>query len=208
MSPHSRWLVIERACALLLLVMLSPLLLVAAVAVLREDGRPIVFRQSRAGLHGKPFVVYKLRTLHSDAPPPEQVGQVAGAHALVTRTGLVLRRSKLDEVPQLLNVVRGDMRFVGPRPALVSDLDRYGDFEQRRFTVLPGITGWAQVHGNTALSWPDRIALDVWYIDHWSPRLDAAVIAKTIMTILKGERPAAQQLSTAREHAERSRRSS
>jgi lipopolysaccharide/colanic/teichoic acid biosynthesis glycosyltransferase len=134
------------------------------------------------------------------------MGQVGFDHPLVTNVGKWLRRSKLDELPQILNVVRGDMSIVGPRPALVTDADAYDPFARRRLTTLPGITGWAQVNGNVKLSWENRIELDVWYVDHRSLLLDVCIIVRTLRVIATGERICPGALKAASAHADRTRR--
>jgi sugar transferase EpsL len=185
-----------------------PVVVVAGVLVVLTDGWPPIFRQHRAGVDGAPFLVVKLRTMRRNLPSPEEVGQVHAGHAgVLPVVGGLLRRTRLDEVPQLLNVARGEMRLVGPRPALVSDARGYGWPEKRRLEVPPGMTGWAQVNGNTALSWEDRIALDLYYVDHRSPLLDLHILTLTIMTVVRGEREDEENLRKAREHAHRLARS-
>lgn len=175
-----------------------------ALATIVEDGRPILFRQTRAGLGGRRFEVLKLRTMRLHDTPPLALGQVGAGHALVTRTGKVLRRLKIDELPQLLSVVRGDMSLVGPRPALPEHADLYDDYQRRRLLVRPGLTGWAQVNGNTELTWPERILLDVWYVENWSLRLDLIILARTVGVVVRGERRDIGALRKAIDHAARS----
>jgi lipopolysaccharide/colanic/teichoic acid biosynthesis glycosyltransferase len=189
-----------------LLVAAAPLLALSALAVLVEDGRPVLFRQARVGWRGRDFALLKLRSMRVHDAAPEAVGQVRGDHALVTRAGRVLRRLKLDELPQLWNVLRGDMSLVGPRPTIRSQVDAYDAFQRRRLLVRPGMTGWAQVNGNTEVSWEERIELDVWYVDHWSPWLDLRILAATAMVVLRGERVGGRAVAVAHEHADRSRR--
>lgn len=197
---------IDLVGAAVLLVLSLPFQAAAALAVVLDDGPPAYFRQPRAGRGGRRFEVLKLRTMRTNDVPPDELGQVGSGHPLVTRSGRILRRFKLDELPQLLSVLRGDMSLVGPRPTLPEQAERYDDFERRRLAVRPGITGWAQVHGNVQLSWTERILLDVWYVDHWSLRLDAVVLARTFAVVVGGERVDPEALETARAHAERSRR--
>ena len=178
-----------------------PVVALAALCVLVEDGRPLLYVQKRAGLGGRPFDVYKLRTLRVHDTPAHRMAQVRSGDALVTRVGSVLRRFKIDELPQLLNILRGDMSLVGPRPTLPEQVERYDAFQRRRLAVRPGLTGWAQVNGNTELSWEDRICLDVWYVDHWSLALDARVLARTLGVVFGGERVRPEQLAAARGHA-------
>jgi lipopolysaccharide/colanic/teichoic acid biosynthesis glycosyltransferase len=198
----------ERLIAAIGFVVLLPVMALAGTAIILIDGWPPLFRQSRAGVGGEPFSVVKLRTMRRDLPPPEVVGQVRTGHpGVLPIVGGLFRRSRLDEIPQLLNVVRGEMRLVGPRPALVSDAKDYGWPEKRRLEVPPGLTGWAQVNGNTALSWDDRIALDLYYVDHRSLHLDLQILARTLMTVARGEREDEANLRKAREHAHRLARS-
>jgi lipopolysaccharide/colanic/teichoic acid biosynthesis glycosyltransferase len=195
---------LERLIALAALVVLSPVVLVAGASVVLADGWPPVFRQRRAGREGQPFTVTKVRTLRRDTPPPELVGQVrAGDPYLIPGVGNLLRRSRVDEIPQLWNIARGEMRFVGPRPALESDVPSYSGIALRRLEVCPGLTGWAQVNGNTRLSWSDRIALDVYYVDHRSWVLDARIVLLTMWTVLAGERIDGRRLEEARGYADR-----
>lgn len=189
-----------------LLALTLPVQALAAAAVVLLDGRPAFFRQERAGQDGRVFEVLKLRTMRRSEVPPDELGQVGNRHPLVTRSGRILRRLKVDELPQLMSVLRGDMSLVGPRPTLPEQVARYDEFERRRLAVPPGITGWAQVNGNTELTWAERILLDVWYVDHWTLRLDARILARTLAVVLGGERPDPAALDTARAHAERTRR--
>jgi len=170
-----------------LLVVLSPVLALVSIAILVFDGPPVFFVQPRAGRVGRPFRLLKFRTMRASSAPAEMRGQVWEGDPEVTWLGAVLRRTKLDEVPQLINVLRGEMSIIGPRPALVSDTERYTAFERRRLEVRPGLTGLAQVSGNIYLSWPDRIKLDVSYIDRRSARLDAWILCRTISVIVRGE---------------------
>ena len=198
--------VIDICCSGALLLLTMPAQLVAGAVVALDDGRPTLYRQVRAGQGGRAFSVAKFRTMRVSDVPPSAMGQVDAGHPLVTRSGRILRRLKLDELPQLWSVLRGDMSLVGPRPTLPDQVERYDDYERRRLRVLPGITGWAQVNGNTLLTWPERILLDVWYVDNWSLRLDAVILARTAGVIVTGEIRNEQALAVAREHAERTRR--
>jgi lipopolysaccharide/colanic/teichoic acid biosynthesis glycosyltransferase len=170
----------------LLLLLASPLLLAAVVAIKLDSRGPAFFRQQRVGRGGEPFDLIKLRTMVSGA---EAIG--AGIYVLegdprITRIGRLLRRLSLDELPNLFNVLRGDMAIVGPRPTIQEQVDRYTDRQRRRLEVKPGITGWAQVNGRTSLSWPERIELDVWYVDHRSLALDLRILARTARLLLTG----------------------
>ncbi len=163
--------------AVVLLVLTAPVLALAALAVRMTLGRPVLFRQERTGLGGRPFVLAKVRTMRA-AAPGEQGPSFDGAR--LTRLGRWVRATAIDELPQLWNVLRGDMSLVGPRPLLPTYLERYSAEQRRRQDVPPGITGLAQIYGRNAVSWEDRLALDVWYVDHWSLTLDARIAARTL----------------------------
>ncbi len=170
----------ERILAAGGLVILSPLLVLIAGAIALFDGGAVFFMQQRAGQHGQPFRIYKFRTLRLGPKDP------ARPRAHCTRTGAFLRRWALDELPQLWNIVRGDMGFIGPRPTLLDQVRRYGAFERKRLHVKPGLTGWAQIHGRNALSWPERIRLDVWYVEHQSLWVDAKILLHTPRVLWRG----------------------
>lgn len=169
------------AGAALLLVLSLPLLLLLALLIMAESGRPVLFRQTRIGRGGAPFVILKFRTLRMGAHKP------GNPRSRVTRVGGVLRRWGLDELPQLWNVLRGEMSLVGPRPTLPRQVAAYGAFERRRLAVRPGLTGWAQIHGRNTLPWPERIRLDIWYIDHLSFWLDARILLRTPKILWTGD---------------------
>jgi lipopolysaccharide/colanic/teichoic acid biosynthesis glycosyltransferase len=166
------------------LVLLSPLLLAIAVAVRLAHGSPVLFRQRRPGRFGAPFELCKFRTM-TDRRGPD--GELLADAERLTRLGRFLRRTSLDELPELLNVLRGDMSLVGPRPLLMEYLPLYSAEQARRHEVRPGITGWAQVNGRNAQTWADRFALDVWYVDHASLRLDLEILGRTVRTVFSGE---------------------
>jgi sugar transferase EpsL len=172
------------AASLLTLLLLSPLLGLIALLTKFFSGSPVFFRQRRPGLHGKPFTIYKFRTM-TDAR--DENGNLLPDARRLTRFSRFLRSTSLDELPELFNVLKGDMSLVGPRPLLMQYLDRYTPEQKRRHEVKPGITGWAQVNGRNALTWEQKFALDVWYVDHWSLWLDFRIIALTIWKILKRE---------------------
>jgi lipopolysaccharide/colanic/teichoic acid biosynthesis glycosyltransferase len=156
--------------------------LVATAAAIRATGSPILFRQVRPGLHGKTFVLVKFRTMRE---ANDASGKPLPDGARLTRLGRFLRTTSLDELPQLYNVLRGEMSLVGPRPLLVQYLPRYSATQARRHEVRPGITGWAQVHGRNAISWEEKFALDVWYVDHWSLWLDLRILGLTALRVLR-----------------------
>lgn len=166
------------------LLVLSPLLLLLALAVRLTMGAPVLFRQQRPGLRGVPFTLLKFRTMRD--------ARDAAGHPLpdaqrLTRLGSFLRATSLDELPELVNVVRGEMSLVGPRPLLMAYLTRYNAQQARRHEMRPGITGWAQVNGRNTLSWDDKFALDVWYVDHVSLALDLRILALTVWKVLRRE---------------------
>jgi lipopolysaccharide/colanic/teichoic acid biosynthesis glycosyltransferase len=170
------------AIALVALILLAPLLLLLALLVRRKLGAPVLFRQQRPGLHGRPFTVLKFRTM-LDARDAE--GHLLPDAARLTAFGRFLRSSSLDELPELINVLRGEMSLVGPRPLLMQYLARYTPEQRRRHAVRPGITGWAQVNGRNTLDWDARFALDLWYVDHQSLGLDLRIILQTIGKVLR-----------------------
>jgi len=166
------------------LVILSPLLGLVAVAMRLTLGSPVLFRQVRPGLHSRAFTIYKFRTM-TDAHDAQ--GNLLPDSQRLTPLGRFLRSTSLDELPELFNVLKGDMSLVGPRPLLMQYLDRYTPEQMRRHEARPGITGWAQVNGRNAITWEQKFALDVWYVDHRSLWLDLKIIALTVWKILKRE---------------------
>jgi len=163
---------------------LAPFLLVLALLVRLKLGAPVLFRQQRPGLHGKPFTLYKFRTM-TDAR--DALGHFLPDAQRLTAFGRFLRSSSLDELPELLNVLTGDMSLVGPRPLLVEYLPYYTKRESRRFEVRPGITGWAQIQGRNNLPWNERLELDVWYVENKSVTLDLKILWKTLKKVMKRE---------------------
>jgi len=170
-----------------------PVMVIVAVLVQRYLGLPIFFSQVRPGLLGRPFYVYKFRTM-SDARDGD--GQLLPDDVRLTKFGLFLRRSSLDELPQLLNVIKGDISLVGPRPLLMEYLPLYSEEQARRHAVKPGITGWAQVNGRNAISWEQKFVLDVWYVDHQSLWLDMKILALTVKKVLIKDGISAQGVET------------
>lgn len=165
-------------------ILLSPVFLFVSIIVALKMGRPVFFRQLRPGLKGKPFYMFKFRTM-KDAVDKE--GNPLPDEMRVTEVGNLLRRTSLDELPELLNVIKGDMSLVGPRPLLMEYLPLYSPEQARRHDVKPGITGWAQVNGRNAISWKEKFRLDLWYIKHWNPALDLKIIWMTIRSVIKRE---------------------
>ena len=172
----------DLSIALALLIVLSPLLALVALAVRWKLGRPVLFAQTRPGLNGAPFEFYKFRSM-SDAR--NAAGELLPDAARLTPFGELMRKLSLDELPQLFNVVKGDMSLVGPRPLLMEYLPLYSERQARRHAVRPGITGWAQVNGRNALDWEERFELDLWYVEHHSFRLDLRIIAMTAWRMLR-----------------------
>ena len=168
------------------LVVSSPFLAVSALAVKLQDGGPVLYRQTRVGKYGADFELLKLRTMVVGAETQGAGLAVNRGDPRITGVGRVLRRLSLDELPQLWNVVRGDMSVIGPRPTLRYQVERYTPRQRRRLDVRPGITGWAQVHGRAALPWEQRIELDVWYVEHRTPWLDLKILAKTPFALFGG----------------------
>ena len=161
------------------LALAAPILALAACAIKLEDNGPVFFRQMRLGRGEEPFEVLKLRTMTVDAETIRSDGVVEEGDPRITRVGALLRRTAVDELPQLWNVLRGEMSLVGPRPVPLPHLERYDERQRRRLEVRPGLTGWAQIHGRASLPWPERIELDVWYVEHRSLRVDASILART-----------------------------
>jgi sugar transferase EpsL len=166
------------------ILVLSPLFLLIAVAIWLRYGTPIIFQQKRPGYQGNPFLIYKFRTMTAER---DAQNNVLPDDLRITRLGRFLRSSSLDELPELINVIRGEMSLVGPRPLLMQYLDRYSPNQARRHEVVPGITGWAQVNGRNALSWEEKFDLDIWYVDHWSLFLDIKIIFLSVIKVLRRE---------------------
>jgi sugar transferase EpsL len=166
------------------MIVLSPLLVLLAALVRWRLGAPVLFSQERPGLHGKIFRFYKFRSMTNAC---DEQGQLLPDEQRLTSFGRRLRAWSLDELPSAINILRGEMSVVGPRPLLVRYLDRYSPEQARRHEVLPGITGWAQVNGRNALTWEDKFRHDVWYVDHWSVRLDIKILVMTFWKVLRRE---------------------
>jgi lipopolysaccharide/colanic/teichoic acid biosynthesis glycosyltransferase len=186
--------ILDRTAAAAGLVLLSPVYGALALWIVCESGRPVIFRQLRAGRDGVPFAMLKFRTMVPDAVAlgrelelsDDPFGLVPD-DPRITRSGRFLRRTSLDELPQLWNVLRGQMSIVGPRPDLVEQVANYEPSDRRRLDVLPGITGWAQVKGRDEIPWEERFRLDAWYVDNWSLRLDAKIVVMTFTQLGRPE---------------------
>jgi len=181
-----RWL--DIALAAVALVVTFPLMAVIATAIKLDSSGPVLFVQERVGKDGKLFRAYKFRTMIQGAAAQGAGFLIEGQDdPRITKVGKYLRRWSLDELPQFMNILKGEMSVVGPRPTLLYQVEQYDEFQKRRLEVKPGITGWAQIHGRNVLSWPERIEYDVWYVDNWSFRLDIEIILKTLPVLLKRE---------------------
>ena len=178
--------VADVALAGLGLVVASPVLAAAALAVKLEDGGPVLFRQTRVGKAGADFELLKLRTMVEGAERQGAGYAIDRGDPRITSVGRVLRRTSIDELPQLWNVLRGDMSVVGPRPTLRYQVERYTERQRRRLEIRPGLTGWAQIHGRATLPWADKIELDVWYVEHRSPLVDLKILLRTPLALFGG----------------------
>jgi lipopolysaccharide/colanic/teichoic acid biosynthesis glycosyltransferase len=170
--------------SLVVLILLSPILLLISIMLLAIDGLPLFFCQERPGLGGRVFKLCKFRTMRAEH---NSSGELLPDSNRITGFGKFLRRTSLDELPELFNVIKGEMSLVGPRPLLVQYLARYSQEQAHRHDVLPGITGWAQINGRNAITWDEKFRLDVWYVDHWSFWLDIRIIFITIWKVISGE---------------------
>ena len=173
---------VDDMIASLLLIILSPLIGGIALLLLATMGRPLLFRQTRSGLYGRPFRIIKFRTMTDEQ---DSFGRAPPDEMRLTPVGRFLRATSLDELPELWNVLRGELSLVGPRPFLARYLERYSPEQARRHEVMPGITGWAQINGRNDLPWEQKFALDVWYVDNWSLGLDFRILVKTFWQVLK-----------------------
>jgi lipopolysaccharide/colanic/teichoic acid biosynthesis glycosyltransferase len=171
--------------ALAAAIVMAPVMAVIALAIWLEDRGHVLLRQPRVGLHGEDFALLKFRTMVPNAHELGTGWLIAENDPRITRVGALLRKWSLDELPQVINVLRGDMSIVGPRPTLRYQVDQYTEHQRRRLEVRPGITGWAQIKGRNSLRWPERIELDVWYVQHRSLALDLRILARTIPMILR-----------------------
>jgi lipopolysaccharide/colanic/teichoic acid biosynthesis glycosyltransferase len=177
---------LDVAGASLGLALASPFLAASALAIKLEDRGPVLYRQRRVGRGGEEFELLKLRTMVVGAERQGAGWAVNKGDPRITRVGRLLRRLSLDELPQLWNVVRGEMSLIGPRPTLAYQVERYTDRQRRRLEVKPGITGWAQIHGRAKLPWDERIELDVWYVEHRSPLVDVKILLRTPLALIGG----------------------
>ncbi|NJK54942.1 MAG: sugar transferase [Pleurocapsa sp. SU_5_0] len=172
---------VDRLLAAIALIFLSPLIVILAIAIYFNMGSPVVFSQPRGGKNNSIFTFYKFRTMTDQR---DRDGKLLSDEQRLTPLGKFLRQSSLDELPQLWNVLRGDMSLIGPRPFVAAYLERYTPEQARRHVVAPGITGWAQINGRNSLSWEEKFQLDLWYIDHWSLWLDFKILIQTILKVI------------------------
>ncbi len=179
--------------SIFLIIVLSPVIILTGLLVLVFTGRPVLFRQVRPGYKGRPFTIYKFRTMTEDR---DKAGAQLTDEERLTGVGRFLRKFSLDELPQLFNVLKGDLSFVGPRPLLMEYIPLYTQEQTRRHDVRPGITGLAQVKGRNALTWEDRFDLDIWYVDHRSFLLDMKILAETVSTVISREGVSAEGCAT------------
>ncbi|MCW1311249.1 MAG: exopolysaccharide biosynthesis polyprenyl glycosylphosphotransferase [Candidatus Parvarchaeota archaeon] len=185
------WLLVKNVfdffVSLIALLILSPLFLLVSILIKVDSRGPVFFIQERVGKNGKLFKAYKFRTMTVDAPEKTKGKYIEKDNPYVTRVGRILRRTGIDELPQLINVLKGEMSLVGPRPTLPYQVAKYSDCQKKRLIVKPGITGWALVNGRNKLTWEERINYDIWYIENWSFWLDIKILFKTVWVVAKGE---------------------
>lgn len=183
---HHHWgrYILDLMLTIPTLILLAPIMAIIALLVRVKIGSPVIFRQQRPGLHGKPFILYKLCTMTNAR---DDQGNLLPDKQRIARLGRLFRKTSLDELPELWNVIKGDMSLVGPRPLLIEYLERYTPEQAHRHDVKPGITGWAQVNGRNAITWEEKFKYDVWYVDNWSLWLDIKIIFITILKVIKGE---------------------
>ena len=174
--------IFDKLLALFLLILFSPFLIITAILITWKMGRPILFKQKRPGLHGKIFGIYKFRTMTNEK---DENGELLPDEQRLVGVGKAIRSLSLDELPQIFNVLKGDMSFVGPRPLLIEYLPLYNDGQKKRHDVKPGITGWAQVNGRNAISWEQKFDYDVWYVEHQSFWLDIKILWLTFLKVVK-----------------------
>ena len=179
--------VFEAVLAALMLLALSPLLLGVAILIRIESKGPAMFKQQRGGLHGRHFTIYKFRTMEHGRDNKRQYLNPFDGDPSITKIGNILRKTSIDELPQLINIVKGDMSFIGPRPTVIDQTDNYDDYQKQRLMVKPGVTGLAQVSGRNSLSWDEKIDIDIDYINRKSLRLDMYILAQTIVKVFRTE---------------------
>lgn len=174
----------DLSLSVILLIALSPAMILTACLIRWKIGSPVLFRQTRPGLNGEPFTLYKFRTMTDER---DEAGNLLSDEKRLTKTGRLIRKTSLDELPQLINVIKGDLSLVGPRPLLMEYIPLYTKRQWRRHEVKPGITGWAQINGRNKVTWEEKFELDVWYVDHRSFLLDLKILLLTVVKVLKSE---------------------
>ncbi|MGC8576106.1 MAG: sugar transferase [Caldisericum sp.] len=179
--------IFDKVVSFFALIILLPLFLFVAILIKLDSKGPVFFLQERVGKDGKIFRVFKFRTMTTDAPEKTKGKYIDKDNPYVTRVGKILRRTGIDELPQLINVLKGEMSLVGPRPTLPYQVAKYNDFQKKRLLMKPGITSWALIHGRNKLTWDERIKYDVWYVENWSFWLDLKILFKTVWVVATGE---------------------
>ena len=179
--------IFDKIISFVALLVLLPIFLIAAILIKIDSKGPLFFLQERVGKDGKIFKVFKFRTMIVEAPEKTKGKYIEKSNPYVTRVGKLLRRSGIDELPQLINVLKGEMSLVGPRPTLPYQVAKYNDYQRKRLLMKPGITSWALIHGRNKLTWPEKIKLDVWYAEHWNFWLDIKILFKTVWVVASGE---------------------
>ena len=179
--------IFDKIISFVALLVLLPIFLIAAILIKIDSKGPVFFLQERVGKDGKIFKVFKFRTMIVEAPEKTKGKYIEKSNPYVTRVGKFLRRSGIDELPQLINVLKGEMSLVGPRPTLPYQVAKYNDYQRKRLLMKPGITSWALIHGRNKLTWPEKIKLDVWYAEHWNFWLDIKILFKTVWVVASGE---------------------
>lgn len=179
--------IFDKIVSFIVLIVLLPIFLIVAFLIKIDSKGPVFFLQERVVKNGKIFKAIKFRTMVTEAPQKTRGIYINKDNPYVTRVGKFLRRSGIDELPQLINVLKGEMSLVGPRPTLPYQVEKYDDFQRKRLLMKPGITSWALIHGRNKLTWTERIKLDVWYVEHWSFWLDIKILFKTVWVVAKGE---------------------
>lgn len=179
--------IFDKIVSFVALLVLLPIFLIAAILIKINSKGPVFFLQGRVGKDGKIFKVFKFRTMIVEAPEKTKGKYIEKSNPYITRVGKFLRRSGIDELPQLINILKEEMSLAGPRPTLPYQVAKYNDYQRKRLLMKPGITSWALIHGRNKLTWPERIEYDVWYVEHWNFWLDIKILLKTVWVVVKGE---------------------
>lgn len=179
--------IFEAIIAVLMLVILSPLMVVVALLIRLESNGPAMFKQQRGGLYGRHFTIYKFRTMEQGRDKKHNMANPFDGDPSITKVGNILRKTSIDELPQLINIIKGDMSFIGPRPTVTDQTDNYNDYQKQRLMVKPGVTGLAQVSGRNSLSWDEKIDIDIDYINRKSMQLDLYILMQTVVKVFRTE---------------------